>query len=280
MCRASEASLEHRQPDLEVWRCRACGHRRAAHAAPAVASDYYENTPQDDRFVASLGLTRRRQARDILARLDRAGVAPAGWLDFGCGRGGFLREARAGGVTELSGFDTSRLSTETLAAEGFAMATPSPQDPAWPDWSGLPTRPRLVSLLDVIEHFEGDGPRRALRRLRDELPALEAVVVKVPVAEGALFQAARTIRRFAPGPYRQLFQVGTAPPHFHYFCRRSLTDLLAGAGFSVVDLWTDRDVDDLFGRMPAIAHWPGGRLAARAVGLFPADAMIAIARAA
>jgi hypothetical protein len=137
----------------------------------------------------------------------------------------------------------------------------------------------VVCLLDVIEHFPGAGPFVALRRLRDELPALEAVVVKVPTSEGAFFRAARLVKPRVPGLYRQLFQVGTDPPHEHYFCRRSFELLLREAGFTIAELWGDRDVDDLFQRIPALAHLPGGRWAGRVAGLFPSDALIAIARA-
>lgn len=277
ICRATDEVLEHREPELEVWRCRGCGHRRATHAS-APATDYYENTPQDPRFVASLGLTRRRQAGDILARLARAGAPKAELLDFGCGRGWFLREARTAGLSGLAAFETSRLAVEELTRDGFPVARPSASDPYWPDWSSLPARPRVVSFLDVIEHFPGDGPRAALRRLREELPGLEAIVIKVPTSEGVFFRAARAVKARVPGLYRQLFQVGTHPPHEHYFCRRSFELLLGDVGFAVVDLWGDRDVDDLFQRIPPIAHWPGGRLAARAAGLFPSDSMIAIAR--
>jgi Methyltransferase domain len=278
ICRATSGRVEHREPALEVWRCGGCGHRRATHAAPASATDYYENTPQDERFVASLRVTRERQAREILGRVGRAALPAGDWLDFGAGRGWFLRVARAAGVAPVSGFDTSRLATESLSADGFAMARASTSDPFWPDWSSLPRAPRVVFFLDVIEHFEGEEARRALVRLRAELPALEAVVIKVPAAEGVFFRAARALKAVAPAPYRQLFQVGTVPPHEHYFCRRSFETLLGQTGFSIVDAWGDRDVDDLFQRIPPLAHWPGGRWASRAAGLFPADARVAIAR--
>jgi len=278
ICHSRGRRAEHREPALEVWRCRGCGHREARHVPPARPSDYYENTPQDPRFVASLGVTRRRQARAILSLFERALGTPDGWLDFGCGRGWFLREARAAGVARLAGFDSSPLSTAALRDEGFEIARPSAADPGWPDWSSLGAAPRRLGLLDVIEHFPDEGPRRVLERLRAELPTLEAIVVKVPVAEGALFQAARALRPLAGGPYRQLFQVGTHPPHYHYFCWRSLEMLLEQSGFRLVDLWPDADVDDLFQRIPPIARWPGGAWAARAVRLFPADALVAIAR--
>jgi hypothetical protein len=277
VCDSHERAREHEDAELSTWRCRACGHRTAEHAAAEARSDYYEHTPQDPRFVASLGATRRRQAGDILARVAALDEAPWSWLDLGCGRGWFLREARARGVARAWGFDTSRLATDALRGDGFPMAGAAGAA-LWPDWSTLPGPPDYVSLLDVLEHFEGGEARAALVRLRAELPALRAVVVKVPTSEGVFFRAARALAAAAPGAYRQLFQVGTFPPHWHYFCRGSLERLLADAGFETIASWTDRDVDNLFHRIPAIASWPGGALAAGAVRLLPADALIVVAR--
>jgi hypothetical protein len=54
--------------------------------------------------------------------------------------------------------------------------------------------------------------------------------------------------------------------------------LLDEAGFRAVAAWGDRDVDDVFHRIPPIAHWPGGRAAAHLARLFPADALVVVAR--
>jgi hypothetical protein len=278
ICGSAERADEYHDETLDVTLCRACGHREAAHPAPEQLTDYYDNTPQDPRFVESLGVTRKRQARAILTRFSRLLGAPQSWLDFGCGRGWFLREARSFGVATVGGFDASALATTALSAEGFAMARSRGEDALWPDWSTLAVPPQQVSLLDVLEHFPGSEARKVLLRLRDELPSLSALIIKVPVSEGIFFRTAQAARKFAPGPYRQLHQTGTFPPHYHYFCRGSLRSLLEQTGFQLVDTWGDRDVDDLFARMPAIAHWPGGALAARGAGLFPADSQIAIAK--
>lgn len=275
-CHVCGAALreEHADATLSVFRCGACEHRQARHLR-AATGDYYEHTPQAPAFLASLEETRRRQARELLARVTpRVGTA-APWLDFGCGRGWFLDEAARAGRPALAGFDSSALSRQWLADRGVAAPAPRADDAHWPDWSTSAVRPEVASLLDVVEHFE--APEAPLARLATELPTLRWAVVKVPISDGALFQVARRLRQVAPGPYRQLFQVGTTPPHWHYFSRASLARWAA----SLVDWrpaleWTDPDVDDLFGRVGALQGLPGGRQAARLLRHLPHDSALVL----
>ena len=279
VCDGSPLKVEYATSELTVTVCARCDHREARHAPTgAAATDYHEHTPQDDAFLASLQRTRRRQARDILTRFAAGATRPHAWLEFGSGRGWFLDEARRAGVDPLAGFDTSARASGWLAAEGYQVAQPRGGEPSWPDWASLPFAPRVISALDVIEHLPGADAGEALRRFRVELPRLTWLVVKVPISDGVLYRTARTARRLFPLPYRHLYQVGTSPPHYHYFSPRSLRTLLERAGFHVTDFWTDHDVDNLFHRIPPLAHLPGGEHAARAIRLFPADAAIAVAR--
>jgi hypothetical protein len=199
-------------------------------------------------------------------------------VDLGSGRGWFLDEARAAGIAPLAGFDTSDLARRWLREADVPAAVPRSDNPTWPDWSSLAFVPAVVTVLDVLEHFPREHAEAALRRLRAELPGLRCVVVKVPVSDGVLYRSARALKRIHPEPYRQLYQVGTSPPHHHYFSRRSLRLILEKAGFAVTELWTDPDVDNLFHRIPSLAQLPGGGLAARVLRWGPADSAIAFAR--
>jgi hypothetical protein len=279
VCDGDQRSVEYQTEALTVSLCATCGHREARHAPVATAtSDYYEHTPQGEAFLASLQVTRRRQARDILGRFAAKASRPRAWLDFGCGRGWFLDEARRAGAAPVAGFDTSEHATRWLEAEGYAVTHPRIDDPSWPDFSSLPFAPVVVSALDVIEHLPQAAAERALCRLRTELPRMTWLVVKVPVSEGTLYRVARGGRYLFPAVYRQLYQFGTVPPHYHYFSTQSLHRLLARAGFEVTDTWTDHDVDNLFHRIPALSRLPGGEYAARTLRMFPADSAIVVAR--
>ena len=68
-------------------------------------------------------------------------------------------------------------------------------------------------------------------------------------------------------PLLQLYQVGTFPPHFQYYSRRSLGLLFRLLGLRVVEQWGDADFepDELLDRLWAAAPLPPrlGRLAGR-----------------
>ena len=279
VCGGASRSSELESVAVRITRCRGCGHREAWHAPAADASDYYLNTPQSPTFVAALEVTRRRQARKIAARLSELAGGDSGWFDFGFGRGWFLQELRARtGAARVGGFDASPLSRAWGREQGFEVAEPLAGDPFWPDWRSFSFSPRIVSLLDVLEHFPAGQARALLGRLRAELPTLEWIVVKVPVSEGILYRTAHALRRLQPGLFAQLYQVGTFPPHYHYFNRRSLRALLEQTGHDVVDLLADHDVDNIFHRIEGLAWLPGGASATRLIRLFPADSAVAFAR--
>ena len=242
------------------------------------ATDYYENTPRQRLFVESLKVTRIRQSRDLLRRTLIMGDDRQAWLDFGCGRGWFLEEAQRERIPSLAGFDASELSTGWLKDLGFLMAKPKAADLLWPDWSSLPFSPRVISFLDVIEHFQGESAEAAIRRLIKELPELKYLVIKVPSSEGILFRIAKWARRLAPGLYEQLFQVGTFPPHFHYFSKTTLRRFVEKCGLEIVSAWSDPDVDNVFHRIPSLSFFPGGRIFSALLRIFPADSEIVIAR--
>ncbi len=277
LCDGASLGVEYAGPRLRVFCCAACGHRTALHLEPPAATDYYEQTPQSDRFVATLEATRRRQARRLIEKLAELGGTAANWFDFGFGRGWFLDEARPDIRGGVGGFESSPLAVRWAESRGLSVAKPLPTAADWPDFATLDYEPEVVSLLDVVEHLDGSGAERALQRLRAELPALGWLIVKVPSSDGVLYRTSRALAGLAPGPYEQLYQVGTLPPHYHYFNPRSLARLLERSGYDVRALLFDRDVDNLFHRIGSLRRLPGGGLAARAVGMFPNDSVIAFA---
>jgi hypothetical protein len=275
----SPPALDVDSAPLRVVRCPDCDHRQALHNDQQPRSDYYEHTPQAEAFVRSLEITRRRQAKRIIADASEVIGDPSGWLDFGCGRGWFLDEMRAADATQFfAGFDTSSLSRQWLAEQGIEVAQPSAADALLPDFDSLSFPPRIMSFLDVVEHFAGEQAFRLLQGLSAALPSLEWLVIKVPISSGFLYRTAHMLRRIAPGPYRQLYQVGTFPPHYHYFNVGSLTHLIEKVGYEIVRVVRDPDVDNLFHRIPALSSVPGGALVTRAIRVLPQDTAIAFAR--
>lgn len=287
-CGASGADRSIALPGLRVARCRACGHRVASHeAGNAPVNDYHEQY-DSGAFLEALRATRVRQAELLIGLIRKHVRDLSGLIDYGAGRGWFLEACRSAGVAPIAGVDTSQVSVEGLKAAGIEAHLLRPDESAEAVLQDLQFRPRVLSLLDVIEHFP---PERLASRLRSIVKAcgseLELVVVKVPVA-GVLYAGARLLSRFgAPGPLLQLYQAGTWPPHFNYFSTTSAGRLLAEAGLSVVERVGDRDFEPEYlrqriGAKGALARalaWIGGEAIgeiARITGRFDSAIFLAV----
>ena len=216
----------------------------------------YHRQYDDGAFLDALRATRVRQAGRLLALLYRHVQHLSGILDYGAGRGWFLEACRAAGVSPVAGVDTSDVSVESLRASGIeAHRLPEEEDAAGV-LSRLSFRPRVLTLLDVVEHFPPDRLKARFEGIVSGCgPDLELVVIKVPVP-GLLYAAASALWGVgAPGPLRQLYQAGTWPPHFSYFSPVSAELLLKSAGLSLIDRIGDPDFEpDLLGQRIGATH--------------------------
>ena len=243
-CGAEPLSASFATPNIQVSRCRQCGHRVARHAPlPPDDRDYHEQF-EGGAFLESLRATRQRQAKVILAHLRRLEPETTRLLDLGCGRGWFIESVLQAGFTEVAGADTSELAVDLVRRLG-AHAVLLTADGAAAALEQLPFRPQVLTLLDVLEHFEDEA---AIRRLSGVVelfrPELRLAVVKVPVSTGILYRAATGLRALgAPVALEQLYQVGTTPPHHHYFTPCSVNVLLRRAGLDVVAMVRDVDFE-------------------------------------
>ena len=224
---------------LSIARCARCGHSVAEHRSDERSDVDYHRQYDEGEFLASLTTTRRRQAKTILDSILAQVPGADALLDFGAGRGWFLEEARALGMARLAGTDTSSDSVDGLRQRGIhGVLIPPPTETGWDLRLGtLPFRPRVLTFLDVIEHFPAERLSLMFKTVVDQLrPDLELVVIKVPVSDGLLYRTADALSRARVfGPREQLYQVGTFPPHYSYFSRRSLAEFLARHGLTRVD---------------------------------------------
>jgi 2-polyprenyl-3-methyl-5-hydroxy-6-metoxy-1,4-benzoquinol methylase/Zn ribbon nucleic-acid-binding protein len=241
-CGAQALSASFATPNVQVSRCRECGHRVACHTPlPPDDRDYHEQF-EGGAFLESLRDTRRRQATIILARVRQLEPDACRLLDLGCGRGWFVESALQRGFAEVAGADTSPLAVGLVRDLGAHAILLSPEA-GTSLLAAMPFRPQVLTLLDLVEHFEGETAVERLSDVVDLLrPELRLVVVKVPVSTGVLYRAASGLRALgAPSALEQLYQVGTTPPHHHYFTPRSARTALRRAGLSAVA--EIRDVD-------------------------------------
>ena len=230
---------------FDATACATCGHLTAEHhAGPAVEADYHRSYDQGV-YVESLQATRRRQAQRLLDALQSLGDPPKSLFDFGCGRGWLLEAALQRGMPQVAGGDSSALALTLLEGRGIPAIGLDENHPFEAmDFSALQFKPEVVTFLDVLEHFEGDLGARLAAWMRRLPSSVRLLVFKVPVRDGLLFSLARlSWHGGARGLGRQLFQVGTHPPHYQYFSRLSLGLFTSSLGLSPLATFDDIDFE-------------------------------------
>ena len=288
ICRAGRIETSFEIPGLLVLRCASCGHGLARQSPPSGPDVDYHAQYDSGAFLDALRETRERQAAVVIEAVRRQIPRPGHLLDFGAGRGWFLEACRRDEIFPLAGVDTSDLAVSGLRGAGLeALLLPGGGVGLGAALRNLSFRPRILTFLDVLEHVPPDEVAAALRDILDACRGFELVVVKVPV-RGLLHGLARFVSRFGVhGPIRQLYQVGTWPPHLSYFSGRSMQTLLEGAGLAVTERIGDPDFEPgtLAGRigadgrlLAAAIHGAGAGVASviRATGRF--DSAIFVAR--
>lgn len=176
------------------------------------------------------------------------------------------------GLPDLAGVDTSPESVKWLSARGIEAHLLVRDAGVMP---ALSFRPRVVLLLDVIEHFEPASLQATVRAILDALrPDLEGVVVKVPLSDGLLFRAARWLATVRSTLIEQMFLVDTSAPHTNYFSARSLRSFMDAVG--LVPLRILRDPEFEADTLASRAQIGGPRAARRLADLGGRAALAAV----
>lgn len=185
-----------REERFELWRCAAC---QSLHAAQDVdLAHYYAGYPV---FDAALDWRLHVVYANLLRRLRRAGLRPEHRiLDYGCGKGPFVRYLREQGYAHATGYDRF--------AEG------------WNDTSVLDAHYDCVVSQDVIEHV--DDPAALLQQFAAMVEPGGIVVIGTP-------DAAVLDLRDAENYVHALHQ----PYHRHILSVRALIDLGRACGWAV-----------------------------------------------
>jgi SAM-dependent methyltransferase len=240
-------------PDAEfpVVACARCGFAYAGLLPPAAFLErLYEEVIDPARALAAsqapawvahqLDLGSR-----LLGQLGRVfgGEGRLRVLDFGCGYGALVR-ALNGSRVACVGFETSRSRLEHLRRSGL---------PAVADVDEARRRGpyHAVVLGDVLEHVP--APREVLALCRGLLVPGGLLLACVPDFGGARLAAARAAAAAGAPCEREV----NPWEHLGYFSPRTLRDLLAREGFSVVDEGRPVDVG-LRPGLRGVRRWGNG----------------------
>ena len=224
VCSSEQLRLAFRAKEWTYLACPKCGHAQLDPLPSAEAMrPFYEETyfvnSQTGGYASYLAdePLHRLNARDRLARMQRAGATTGRLLDVGCAAGFFLDEARQQGW-EAQGLDCSRWARQ-VATDKFGATT-------WETWAELLASPAepfdVVTMFQVLEHFP--DPRSA--RCRGPTDATRGLLVVETWNRESLI--ARLSGRF--------WQQITPPSVVHLFSNRSLRRLVESFGFKHVQI--------------------------------------------
>lgn len=202
---------------IHYERCAGCGTvLRNPRLPPEYRLQRYEEGEVSPRQVR-LDAGSQRHYAYMTRRLRRRLPAGAGrrLLDFGCGAGGLLLAAREAGF-EPHGLELSRgLARHVQEVHGIPVFQGLVTDPAF-----ARERFEVIVTSQVFEHLL--DPRETLAALRRHLAAPGFLLVEVP----NLRDVRERLRRGCMMDDSHLF----------YFSARSLSSLLAGGGFQVLEV--------------------------------------------
>ena len=211
--------------------------------------DYYSNEFYNQITLEnSLLSTRKRQALRILDFISKISKKNLELIDYGCGKGVFLKEAHKLGYKKLIGVESSIKSIDTLKKE-FRMIRVKFQNNKIKFKTKIKdlnkSNTRVFIALDVIEHFSKSNLINWLESILEEFSFPRYLVIKVPSRKGVLFKIAYFLAKYkiAKKPLHQLLQIGTYPPHFLYFSKKGLINLFSRLNYKAVYEINDLDYE-------------------------------------
>jgi 2-polyprenyl-3-methyl-5-hydroxy-6-metoxy-1,4-benzoquinol methylase len=194
-----------------------------------LSESFYETFYRSNE-VDSLRIIRHWQAETLLDRLVDLDFKGKRVLEIGCGNGDFLRHLAARHPDALlTGIDphTAHPSNQIrkMSLEEFLIA-----------WRGQHLPPYdVIIMLDVFEHMP--DPVDTLRKVRSLLGPSGRLILKVPNKNSILYRVGKCLTQVRISLGRQIlsriYQVHYFPPHYYYYNKSSLSELLAGENWEV-----------------------------------------------
>ncbi len=221
-------------PDLTISICSECGFVAGDFpAAPRGPSDYDQIDMA--HYEASIGAMRRDEAVAHVEMVERQRPAAKTWFDVGCGTGSLLREAARAGYT-VSGAEPDETARSLVSAN-----LPGAHIGKWFEDGSAPDGSQgVISMLDVLEHFEPARLGDMARLVRSKLVTKGYWLIKVPSTEGIFYLTANAAARIVPraaGPViRRLWLMKNASPHRVYFRADTLARFLSRYGFEPMNV--------------------------------------------
>jgi 2-polyprenyl-3-methyl-5-hydroxy-6-metoxy-1,4-benzoquinol methylase len=193
------------------------------------SENFYETFYRSDD-ADSLRIIRHWQSETLLDRLGDLDFKGKRVLEIGCGNGDFLQHLGARHPDALlSGTDphTAHPSNQIMKMSLDEFLT------AWRSQDLAPYD--VIIMLDVFEHMP--DPVDTLRKVRSLLSPSGRLILKVPNKNSILYRVGKYLTQVRISLGRQIlsriYQVHYFPPHYYYYNRSSLSELLTKENWEV-----------------------------------------------
>jgi SAM-dependent methyltransferase len=229
-CGADGVTMDGQYDGFATLGCRNCGHMMLERSIKPKQSDDY--IVADDAALRRMLKATRDKEFDLSVALTKKHVLRGSWLDIGCSFGWFLERIKYGGYAPF-GVEPSptAFSSAEKAFPGNVLNGEFPS--VLNGVEQFPLHFDVLSAMDVLEHIQ--DPASFLRAAHQKLASGGVLVLKVPSNDGVLFRVASKLSsRRSHGIFGRMWQIEFNYPHWHYYSKRSIRQMLDRHGFSVI----------------------------------------------
>lgn len=205
-----------------------------------IEDDYYSNKFYNQKLLEkSLISTRKRQSLKILEIISKFTKKDAELIDFGFGRGVFLKEAYKFGYRNLIGIESSKKAlnnAETFFKKVQIKFNNKKLICSKNIIDKYKSDERIFAAYDVIGLFKISNLNIWLNNILNTFLYPKYLIIKIPNRNGLLFNVAYFLAKFKITDkfLHQLLQVGTNPPHYFYFSKKGLLDLFSKLNYKAI----------------------------------------------
>ena len=162
-CCKNILNLKYKDNSVEIFECNYCSSLKIDHKKLSnddINRDYYLNKFYDQKELKkSIQITRKRQASKIIKLVSKFVTKKSIIIDYGCGRGVFLREALGKGYEKLIGVESSEKAIKDLQNIFTMIKVDLKKDDLVfnKKFKNIKESAHIVLFaLDVIEHFPNE----------------------------------------------------------------------------------------------------------------------------
>ena len=214
-----------------------------------IDKDYYSNHFYNQSLLEkSLLSTRKRQSLKILRIISKFTNKKAPLIDFGFGRGAFLKEAYKFGFHKLVGIESSKKAIEISETFFKKVQVVFDKNKLIFEKNILEednSEERIFVALDVLGLFSISNLNIWIEEILNRLIFPEYLIIKIPSRDGLLFNIAYFLAKFKIHNkfLHQLLQVGTFPPPYFYVSKKGLLDLFSKFNYEPIHISSDLDYE-------------------------------------